>query len=193
MARRFNKISEWEVYVPDVGNERSVFAHTPEDAFTVEVRWLTARKAREFERLESPANDAQTVSEALQEAARQLFIQNVRGVKNYAPNGIELTTGEEVWEHGEPDVINDIAAAVRNRAYLDAGLGKVLGSRSSSSQTLQPGCVNGDVVGATRAEDQTTQATTIQSQTEDCRTPRKGVHAIATGEELRLGGNGLQV
>ena len=41
MARHLSLVSEWELYIPDVGNERRLFEDSPNDALTMEVRLLS--------------------------------------------------------------------------------------------------------------------------------------------------------
>lgn len=148
MARIFDRINEWETYVPDIGNERALFASDPGNAFTVEIRYLNARAAKQYDRIWQRA----AVDDALikaDEADLRMFAENVRNVRNYAPNGEMISTGGQLWEQGERVVIADIQAAIQLRSRLDAGLEKKLNSRSSTPTALATARGNGPVVGAT--------------------------------------------
>lgn len=126
MARVFDKVDEWEVYVPFC--ERAAFVNDASEAFTVEIRFLVARERRELDRrimaaVERDASGAAAVAEAM---ARRLFCENVRNIRNYSPNGTEIKTSELLFDEGEPDIVNEIEGAMRNRSLLDGGLAKKL-------------------------------------------------------------------
>jgi len=135
MARTFDALQEWETYVPavdgDAGPERELYAEAPDKALTCELRYLTAAQIKGYERVVfRNLKAANQVRDKGEELARRMFTENVRNVRNYAPNGRPLTTGDEVWDDGEPEVINDLSVAMQSRSRLEEGLGKRLSSRS---------------------------------------------------------------
>lgn len=134
MARKFDAIDEWELYVPGIDNgaERQLFEDKPEEAFTVEIRHLSDREINQYERILYRVRNQGQVAEAAETFAKKLFCENVRNVKNYAPRGTGLTTSEEVWAAGEKCVVDDIVEAIRQRSRLEDGLAKKLRSRSAT-------------------------------------------------------------
>jgi len=159
VGRKFRTIDEWEIYVPGVDDGADRFDFDEEEAFTVELRFLSAREIKEYERILRKAKSQSEIAMVADEYARRMFVDNVRNVRNYAPRGVELTTAEEVWNDGEPDVINDITAAIRNRSRLEAGLVKKLRLESGTSCSPQSSSAGGDAPGATPPSTQTTQET----------------------------------
>lgn len=159
MGRKFSVIEEWEVYVPDVddGADRAEFDEA--EAFTVEIRYLTARDVKQYERILRTAKTRSEMDRVAEEYARRMFCDNVRNVRNYAPRGVDITTSEEVWNEGEPCVINDITRAMRERSRLEAGLAKKLRSQSATSSSGRPSNDDGGARGATQASSPTTQET----------------------------------
>lgn len=132
MARKFDAIEEWETYVPLC--ERQCFAKTPNEAFTVEVRYLSARERRQLDTkiMVAAASDASDAHAVAERAAKGIFCSNVRNVRNYAPNGTPIETAEAFFDQGEADMVNEVEAAMRNRQVLDGGLAKKLRPPSAS-------------------------------------------------------------
>lgn len=158
MGRKFSSIDEWETYVPNVDGEQALYADDPDAAFTVELRFLTARELKEYEKI-LRVQHASQIDAAAREYAKKLFCDNVRNVRNYAPRGEDLTTGEQLWEHGEPQVINDISKAMQDRSRLEAGLAKKLSSPSVSSSSPAPTSDGGNAHGVTVASTPPTRET----------------------------------
>ena len=149
MGRRFQQIEEWEIYVPGVDDDADRIDFEEDEAFTVELRFLSARQVKEYERILRKAKHKSEIPGLAEEYARRRFCDNVRNVRNYAPRGVDLTTAEEVWQEGEPAVINDINAAMQDRSRLEAGLAKKLRSASATSSSPPPSSVDGGAHDAT--------------------------------------------
>lgn len=129
MARKFSMIEEWETYVPGIEESLDRSEYDEEDAFSVELRFLTARELKEYERMLHSITHKSQIRKAAAEYARKMFCDNVRNVRNYAPCGVDITTSDDLWNDGEPHVINDITAAMKDRSKLEEGLAKKLKSQ----------------------------------------------------------------
>lgn len=125
MARR-GPVSdgEWTEYVPDIGDNR----RDPEP-FTAEIKPLTYAQYTAYQRA-ALNGDAMARGDAV---VRHVISLCVRGVRNYAPYGRDITTGEELLEYGETAAVNDIFLALQDVTVLGAGLRKKSNSPSASS------------------------------------------------------------
>ena len=133
MGRHYAQINEWEVYVPDVDNERELFEETPDEALTVEVKHLSRKQLNDVlaasERTTKRNGKASKADEKLVE---KMFRDNVRSVSNFTIGNESIETGAQLYEQGDPDLIADISKALVDRASLDKGLAKNLQSGSAS-------------------------------------------------------------
>jgi len=160
MGRHLAAIQEWEEYIPDVDGERDLYRDEPGEEIRHLSRMDLKRFQRSFERMQRTGGGATKADEKM---LAELFSANVRNVRNYSVGDIEISTGAELWEHGDIDVTTDVAGALVNRAQLDKGLAKKLRSGSGSSSSRPERSSGGGAQGATLLYQGTTQET--QGQT----------------------------
>jgi hypothetical protein len=194
VARKFSAIDDWETFVPDIDDERELYEENPEEAFTCEVRYLTAREVKEYDRVFRKARHESQIANLAEQYAKKIFCENIRNVRNYAPEGVELKTSEEVYDHGEPHVINKISEAIKDRSRLEAGLAKKLSSGSDSSYSHPRS------KGAGVAQDVTPQSTQTTKATDPLTTPKNvspmpsnaAKEIVTTNRTKTLAGSGRQ-
>jgi hypothetical protein len=142
MARKYEQLDQWETWVPDVmttegANEREIFKHNPEEALAMELRFLSLEKRKKYERIASASLRVGLVDDdKAEQYMRQLFADHVRSVKNYWMDGKPVTTGEQLFDAAETDLMLEVTRALLHRSALDRGLAKKLkrGSVSFSSE-----------------------------------------------------------
>jgi len=129
--------SEWQDFVPSAyGIRASLLDGTDPNPVTVEIRPLTAKQARTYERItvlkfrKSGEIDASNA----EEVAKRIFTDNVRNVRNYSDrDGHPIESGEDLWDRGEQELVAEVNAAIKNLSELEAGRLDRLRSRSAGS------------------------------------------------------------
>lgn len=165
MARHRMKIDEWELYVPNVdeGAERHLFQEKPDQAITMELRFLSKRERDYFQRIAQRAEKGPEERKKLFNEFRRMLDENVRNIKNLTvEGGIPVTTGVDLFESDEEDIKSDVAEALMSIGSLEAGLVKKLSSPSASSFSRQTSNAGGDAQDATQQSNQDNQE--IQTQ-----------------------------
>jgi hypothetical protein len=172
MARIYASRETWEKWIPDVDNERKIAKKKPDRALSVELKFLTKDEKNAYERMANAAL-AGGIDEKEQDChMRELFRTHVRNIKNYVYDGIEITTGEQLYDCDEIDLIGAITSALSRRSRLEEGMAKNLCIRSDSLSSHQTESDRGDAQGATRASTQTTQEATTPLQICDSQTKK---------------------
>lgn len=153
MARIFESIDEWEVYVPgiDGGRERELLADDPEHVLTMEIRFLSKAEKDAYARMARRIEKSKIPGRSEEEHIKRLFTEHVRNVKNYTFNGVPVTDGAELWEAGDSDIAADVVMALMDRSSLDKGLRKKLLSPSATSTLRQRTNAAGGAPGVTGA------------------------------------------
>lgn len=129
MARHYQSIDEWELYVPgiDKGNERNLYQEDSPEAITLEIAHLSKIELKKYQKAaERTAKAKGSVSDADENLIKDMFSDRVRNIKNYSIGEKQIETGLDLWEYGEQDIILDVTAALVNRQMLDGGLAKKL-------------------------------------------------------------------
>ena len=146
MARVFDPIDEWELYVPDVGDERKIYKDDPDDALTCEVRFLSKHELDRYNRIAERAKRSGP-TKADTDHVKALLSDNVRNVRNYSINGTPITDGSGIYEAsllGDGDILLDVVSALVKRSSLEAGLAKKLRSPSGSPSSQAQRSDDGD-------------------------------------------------
>ena len=100
MARIFDPIDEWELYIPSVSGERDLFRDDPDNALTCEVRFLSKNELDRYTRIAQRAA-RMGPAKADEEHVRSLLRDNVRNVRNYSMNGKPITDGEGIYDEDD--------------------------------------------------------------------------------------------
>lgn len=159
MARNYDPLQPWEIYVPDIiGDdgvaERRRYALEPDKTITVEIKSLSKRERDQYSERARRAlrqGDARTVEES-----RMTFSETVRNIRNYSKDGQAIINGEDLVERGDQDICEDVITAVMNRPLLERGLAKKLRLPSATSISPATKRSDGDAVDATGASDSAT-------------------------------------
>jgi hypothetical protein len=128
MARIFESLSdEWVTYTPAVFDNRE-----SEDPVTCEVRPMTVAEAKAYEnRVGVSFIGAERMSRKrvadevakVRSIAAKILESRCRNVSNYAPGHV-ITTGADLAQFGESDMITDILDAITSISKLSEGLKK---------------------------------------------------------------------
>jgi hypothetical protein len=135
MARVFETIDEWELWIPPLGDEREIFEHDPDQAVTMEIRHLVTKEQRDhYNRIAERYKKTGAAGSAEIQSMRQMFADNVRNVKNYGTADHPITNGAEMFDfEGDNAMIDAVTLALLSRSRLDEGLAKKLKSGSGTS------------------------------------------------------------
>jgi hypothetical protein len=138
--RTFTKIDEWELWVPPVDGERELYETDPDEAVTMELRFLTKEQRDYYQRAAERYKRNGRTHSADEKAARQLLDENVRNIKNYGEEGNLVKTGAELFDFdGDNEIAVAVTTALFDRSSLEKGLAKKLRSRSDSCASIR-GC-----------------------------------------------------
>jgi hypothetical protein len=161
MARIFESIEEWEVYVPgiDGGRERELLADDPDNALSMEIRFLSKSEKDAYARMARRVEKAKIPGRSEEEHIRRLFLEHVRNVRNYTFNGVPVLDGEAIWNASDSDLCADVVMALMDRSSLDKGLRKKLLSPSATSTSRQRTNADGGAPGVTGASVEASKAT----------------------------------
>jgi hypothetical protein len=164
--RTFTKIDEWELWVPPVDGERELYETDPDEAVTMELRFLTKEQRDYYQRAAERYKRNGRTHSADEKAARQLLDENVRNIKNYGEEGNLVKTGAELFDFdGDNEIAVAVTTALFDRSSLEKGLAKKLRSRSDSCASHRKESDRGDAQGAIRASAQITKGAIISPQT----------------------------
>jgi len=151
MARHFQRIEDWEEWVPPVDKERELFANG-EESIVMEIHHLSKEQKDRYQRLEDKfKRQGMTVTTSDRKAVSQIFEDNVRNVQGYSVDGNPIETGEDLYARGDDDVILEVVKALYGRAALDGGLTKKLRSGLDTTYSHQIVSAPGDARGVTTA------------------------------------------
>lgn len=155
MARHRTKIDEWEIYVPDVDDERHIYQEDPDQAITMEIRFLGKREIEYYQRIAEKAGKGPEQREKAKRAFKKMLDENVRNIKNLTINGGQpVSTGADLYESDEEDIKKSVAQALMDIGHLEAGLAKKLGTPSATSFSRQTSNADGDAQHATQESSQ---------------------------------------
>lgn len=146
MARNRTAIDEWELYVPgvDEGAERELYQERPNEAVTMELKFLTTRERNHFARVAARAEKGLKQRNRYERELKRLLVEHVRNIRNVTVDDVDpVTTGTDLWDSNEDDIKTDVAHALMDIGHLDAGLGKKLSSPSASLSSRQTGNAGG--------------------------------------------------
>ena len=131
MAREYLKIDEWEKWTPDVDNERELLKSNPDKALSMELRFMTLQERKDVQRYGASALRGLLDDDDYNKQMLSIFKRHVRNVKNYTYNGKPVTTGEELFQAAEEDLVSSVVRALITRSELEAGLVKKYTTRSA--------------------------------------------------------------
>jgi hypothetical protein len=160
MARHRTTIEEWELYVPDVDEERQLFVEHPEQAITLEIKFLTKREREYFQRVAQRAAKGPEQRKRAEGELKRMLEDHVRDIKNVTiDDGAPVATGADLWESQEEDLKKDVAEALMSIGHLEAGLAKKLSTPSASLFSRQTKSAGGVAHAATPVSSQDRQET----------------------------------
>jgi hypothetical protein len=184
MAREFLKIDEWEDWVPPLDGERDLYRHEPDEALVMELRFLSKEQREHYQRIsEKFQRLGAAASRSDVRSMRQMFVDNVRNVRNYTVDGAPVTTGAELFDvNGDVLLIVAVTEALTLRSTLDRGLSKKLRSGSGITHSRRIPASDGGVPDATPPSTPTIPAASEKRETCDFQTPP------SAGTEVVIGG-----
>lgn len=125
---------EWRTYIFEAFDNR-----LDPDPVTMEIHWLSGQEYRKYRdklKIRTGHGDVSTNQEQIN---RKLLANNVRNIKDYRINNKPITTGEELYDYGEPDVVDEILDVLTNISRLEDGeLGKLNSQSASGRPTTKP-------------------------------------------------------
>lgn len=150
MALNRTTIDEWEVYVPDIGDERQLFVVDPDQAVTMELRFMTKREREHFQRVAERAEKGPVERKRAEGELKKMLSEHVRNITNVTVNdGHPVVSGADLWECDEERLKADVARALMEIGFLEEGLAKKLSTPSASSFLRQTINAGGDAHSAT--------------------------------------------
>jgi hypothetical protein len=155
MARHRGKIEEWELYIPNVDDERYLFVENPDEAITMELKLMSKRERERFGMLAMKADKGPIERAKMSREFKKVFDEHVRNIKNLTINdGDPVTTGADLYESDEEDLKTDVTRALMQIGHLEAGLAKKLSSPSATSFSRQTRNADGGAQDAIRQSSQ---------------------------------------
>ena len=127
MPRIVEQLDGWNVYVPDVDDNR-----IDSDPMTVEIQSMNTAEVKRWQRAWGPRLQGKNAIARARKMTEEIVSNRCRNVVGYTVDGVEIETGEDLITHGESDVIEDCFNAVIKASHLSAGLKKNLASLSDS-------------------------------------------------------------
>jgi hypothetical protein len=121
MARNIKALEDLVWYIPDVDDNRS----DPEP-LRVQLQPMLAHDWRAVERgMGTPTGKKTNFVARAQAMMERVISSNVKAVENYSVGSKQITTGEELFKHGEKDVVEDVYRALSDISLLnDGAMGK---------------------------------------------------------------------
>lgn len=166
-------IDEWEEYVPDVEGQRELFFDDPDEAMTVEIRFLSRDDLKQYTRAIERANRGQPASKADTKLAEQMFSENVRNVRNLVIADVPIETGADLYASNEVELLRDISEALIVRSKIDNGLAKKLRRQCGSPSSRRQNKKDGDAPDATQQSVPTIpEIQDHQMKSNDCQMPQ---------------------
>jgi len=155
MARHRTTIEEWELYVPDVGDERNIFLEHPEQAITMELKFLSKREREYFGRIAQKAEKGPEERRRAATELRRMLDEHARNITNVTiDDGTPVVTGGELYDSDEEDLKQDVANALMSVGHLEEGLVKKLSTPSATSFSRQTRNAGGAAQDATTESSQ---------------------------------------
>jgi len=189
MARHRTTIEEWELYIPKVDDERELFASGDPEAITMEVKFLSKRRAEHYQRLARKMEKGPEHRKRWNTELRKMLVDHVRNITNVTvDDGAVVSNGGDLYDSKEEDLKTDVARALHEVGHLSEGLGKKLSTPSATSFSRQTNNADGGAQDATpqlKKESRETPTQTIPNS--GSMTQRSDTAEIATeNQERRL-------
>lgn len=160
MARHRTSIDEWELYIPNVGDEQQMFADGNPEAITMELCFLSKREREHFQRVAAKAEKGPEQRKRAEKELRRMLEEHVRDIANVTiDGGTSVVTGSELYDSDEEDIKRDVAEALMSIGHLEEGLGKKLSTPSATSSSRQTSNTVGGAQDVTLQSSQGTQGT----------------------------------
>jgi hypothetical protein len=192
MAVRFTTIDQsmWERWVPDYRGERELFKARPDEAMSMEVRFMTLAERKRHERVAAQMFRGAISDDRGDEYMAELFGSHVRDVRNLIVGDTPITTGDELLAflvaNGESDLAYAITEALAKRSSLEAGLAKKLRCGSDSGSSVRSRSANGGARDATQVSPSATLGEAVRSVTYDYQTQTSDASAGAIDIPIEL-------
>ncbi len=130
---KFGK-DEYREYTPESYDNR-----LDPEPITMEVHWLSGQEYRKYRdklKIRTGHGDVSTNQEQIN---RKLLANNVRNITNYKVQGKPITDGDELYLHGEPDIMEEVLDVLTNLSRLESGqAGKSNSQSDSGSVSIKP-------------------------------------------------------
>lgn len=129
MARKIKKL-DWITYVPEAFENRA-----EEDPITCEVHYLSASEYRRYQNMlkMKQKRDGTVDVPNKDQVNRKILADNVRNITNYEHEEQgPLTTGAELFDHGEQELVDELLEVVDDQSRLREGAVGNYGSQSDS-------------------------------------------------------------
>lgn len=133
---RNQKIDDVLVYVPEWDGVREDFVSGKDlSPVEVELHALSASEMRHWKAkvVTRVTKNGRVENPNAEEIARALFTKNVRAVRNLSVNDVPIVTGEQLYDNGDPVLVNEIAEALGDWSQLEAGRRDRLRSQSDGT------------------------------------------------------------
>jgi len=121
MGRTVKRPEDWVRYTPEAFGNRD-----DDDPLTCEIHWLSGSEYRRYRRMIVLKQVHGETKTNIEQINKKILTENVRDIRGYEMAGIAIRSGADLFDHGEPDLVDEILDAVTNVSRLEDGLGKQL-------------------------------------------------------------------
>lgn len=141
MGRKVDLIEDWVDFTPEIDGNRE-----DDDPMIMEIQSMSSEERRAFSRrLPAKLLKSKEITRG-QKLVERILAERVRNIRNYQVGRDVILTGEELAQHGEEAVIDEIYEAITDLSILKEGMREKSPSQSvSSTAKTAPG--NGAALG----------------------------------------------